>query len=330
MSYQENIQVPLHMSQIDCSNIIFTKSKANQNKKIVLIQYNDDGRNKDLVFQTPSLQVIGEPVVMNGYSEIEFALIAKDENKVNKLMNFFMSLEEQIKKSAQYNASSWFNLNENNRTINFQKIIRESPIYKNGVLKLKIIKNNTFETRLELNNSKTINVESIPISGWGKVILEVHAVWINSNNDFGVFFKPYLMSFEQKKTNNWKFNDDSENEDDEFLIPDTEINQNIFMNLDSNNDKSNDIKYVMNETTSQLEINELIKNLDTDLESDSDAENISEINLIKKDNIQDLLNININNFSSSTSSDESDSPLDDFKEPNNDENNVHIDAETSD
>ena len=51
MNYQE----PLHTSNIDFSKIVYPKSRANQNKKIVLVKYNEKGKLKNFVFQTPTL-----------------------------------------------------------------------------------------------------------------------------------------------------------------------------------------------------------------------------------------------------------------------------------
>ena len=84
MNYQE----PLRTSNIDFSKIVYPKTRANQNKKIVLVKYNEKGKLKNFVFQTPTLLNLSKPILSNGYGEIEVALVGKEKGKVNKFIKF--------------------------------------------------------------------------------------------------------------------------------------------------------------------------------------------------------------------------------------------------
>ena len=97
------------------------------------------------------------------------------------------------------------------------------------------------------------------------MILECYAIWINSNNDFGIFLRPILISFTPKETYNYKFIEDSD-EGEEFDIPDTEVNNNIFMNINSVKNKNSP------DSTSQLEVDNLIRDLQGDLEITQESE----------------------------------------------------------
>ena len=232
MNYQE----PFKISSIDFSKMVYPKQKQTQNKKIILIKMNEKNRLKNFVFQTPTLLNINKPEAVNGYvngyAEIELAFIGKEQKKVDRFIKFLNDMETKLKNDAIYNASSWFNLTGDNDTINFQKIVRESVDYKNGTFKIKILKNSDFETILQLDNSKKIKLQDIPENSWCKMILEVYAVWINSNNDFGIFLRPVLISFTaREEIYNYKFiESDEEDEDD---IPDTEVNNNVFVKLET-------------------------------------------------------------------------------------------------
>jgi hypothetical protein len=295
-----NSQEPFKISNVDFSKIVYPKDRINDKKKIILIKYNEKGKLKNFVFQTPTLLNIGKAQMFNGYHEIELALVGKEKERVNYFIDFLNQLEDKIKSDARFNASNWFNITDENQTINFQKIIRESDEYNNGTIKLKIIKNNDFETILQQNNSKKIDVNSIPEDSWTKMILECYAIWINSNNDFGIFLRPILISFTLKETYNYKFIEDSD-EGDEFDVPDTEVNNNIFMDVRQNyKNKSN------TDSTSQLEVDNLIKDLQADIDKTSESD--------KQINNLNILNINLGTKLSS--SDSSDS--------------TNIDAETSD
>lgn len=268
-----NSQEPFKINNIDFSKIVYPKDRSNEKKKIVLMKYNDKGKLKNFVFQTPTLLNIGKIQMFNGYYEIELALVGKEKDRVNNFIDFLYELENKIKLDAKSYASNWFNITDENQTINFQKIIRESEDYQTGTIKVKIIKNNDFETVLQQNNSKKISVDSIPEDCWAKMILECYAIWINSNNDFGIFLRPILISFTPKETYNYKFIEDSD-EGEEFDVPDTEVNSNIFMNINNNlkNKTSAD-------STSQLEVDNLIRDLQADLEINTDSEKLNNLDI---------------------------------------------------
>lgn len=299
-----NIQEPLRISSVDLNKIVYPKSRNGTTKKLILIKYNDKSKMKNFVFQTPTLLNLYKPQLNGNYADIELALIGKEPNKVNKFVRFLNELESKVKEDAQYYASSWFNLDEDNHTINFQKIIRESESVQEGTIKIKIIKNNDFETMLQLNKSKRIGIESIPEDSWCKMILECYGIWINNHNDFGIFFRPILVSFTPKEIYNYNFVEDSE-EENNFEIPDTDINENIFMKIES---KSQIKSY---DSTTQLECNELMKHLETDGEQKTTEINLDIlhsnpddfISVFKRDD--NVLEINLENKYYSDESEES-------------------------
>jgi hypothetical protein len=164
-----------------------------------------------------------------------------------------------------------------------------------GTLKLKIIKNNDFETMLEINNNKPnhkkISIQDIPEDSWCKMILEAYAIWVNSSNDFGIFFRPILISFtsKEKEIYNYRLVDDSEEEDDNIDIPDTEYKtpNNLFMKIEHQPNQSN-----ANETTSQLEINKLIHHLESESEHSESLSDLK-LNMNNKADVNESSVINI-------------------------------------
>ena len=268
-----NIHQPYRTSEIDFSNVVYTKTKETSKKKIILIKYMDNNKLSNLVFQTPTLFNIHEPIIGNGYGEIDVALYGKDKDKINKFSSFLHDLENKIKDDAQLNARSWFNLDASNE-INFQKIIRESEQY-NGVLKLKIIQNNDFETILQYNNNKKMELSMIPSSSWVKVLLEVYALWIKPNNDFGIFLRPVLAEF-KKDVYSYNFVEDSEEEEDND-VPDTEFNSKIFMKLDQNKEIPKDNKSSSDKVSNTSMIDMNIMKLTSEL--NKDTENFIKLNL---------------------------------------------------
>jgi hypothetical protein len=322
-----NSQEPLKTSNIEFTKIVYPKFRSNKNKKIILVKYN----YKNFVFQTPTLINVSTSEFANGYSELEVALHGKgkDQLKINNFIKFLNDLEDKIKLDAQDNASSWFNINDN-QTINFQKIIRESDNYPNGTIKIKIINNNDFKTLLQLNNNKKIDISSIPQEAYCKMILECYAIWINSNNDFGLFFRPVLVSFSPKDVYNYKFLEESdEDNDNDFEMPDTEVNNNIFLKIGDTNktilhsSAKHDCNAKSYDSTSQLDLQELVKQIDKNISDDRLSTSSTSTSISKEqDSLQNLSIIDIDNnteqFFDNSSSD------------NDYEDNSQIDAETSD
>lgn len=288
-----NFQEPFRISDINYDKIVYSKIRNSNSKKIILTKYSDGNKLKNLVFQTPTMLSLGKPVKHSGYYELEVALTGKEKGKVDRFINFVLGLEKKIINDAQYYASSWFDTSHE-KVVNYQKVIRESDEYSNGTFKIKIINTDDFETLLQLNNNKRINAENIPQDSWVKMLLEIYAVWVNSNNDFGIFIRPILISFTQREKiqYNYKFFDDSENED-EFEIPDSDYNtSNIFlMTKPSEN---------TNESSTQLDIGELVKHITEELDSETEDSIKNDFQLNS-----DLLDITLGNkFSdNSTSSD---------------------------
>ena len=241
-----NLEEALTISKIDLNNINFSKVRQTRNKKIILIKY---GKNKsNFVFQTPSLDLVSKQD-----SSIEISLSGKEKVKVNAFNTFLSNLENKLKSEAQKNYNEWFDVN--NDTINFQKLVRESNQFNNGTMKFKILDTPEFKTELRGNLDNSSRV-------WVKLILELYAVWVNNNNNFGVYFRPILISFDNKKKYNYKFAE-SDSEDENVDIPDTEIqyqvNNNIFVN---SNVQTTDIETLVNHLELVSSISSLMSDKD--------------------------------------------------------------------
>jgi hypothetical protein len=247
---------PYKIENIDLNNIIFTKIKTHNTKKIILIKYNDNNMLNNLVFQTPTLLNLYEPINYDNYHEIEIGLLGKKNRKVDQFINFLNSIENKIKKEAGNNAYNWFNINNNNNSdITLKKIIRGSDEIKKGTFKLKILNNKNFKTLLQSNNTN-INISNIQSNTWTKMILEFYAIWINNNNEFGIYLRPILISYSLLNNYNYNMIEDSESESEsENDIPETEINNNIFMK--NNNEDINKLIDTL--------ANSQIKDLETDI-----------------------------------------------------------------
>jgi hypothetical protein len=239
---------PLRIQQVNLNNLSYTKIKEekNKNKKIIYIKYEN---NKPLVFQCPPLSNENLPKkITNEYFEIEIPLIAQENSKQDKLVEFIQSLDKKIREDAKINAKIWFG--ENEQTFTQKNLIKESEKCEFGIIKVKIIKTPSFETLLLLDNRKRIPIKDIPVNSWIKMLLEVYSVVINTDTKkFYLFLRPIALSFKEKvgMKYNYKFLEDSASSDED--IPDSDVN-NIFL-------KQKNINTDKNETTSQINFQNL-------------------------------------------------------------------------
>ena len=111
------------------------------------------------------------------------------------------------------------------------------------MIRVKIINNDDFKTILQLNNQVNIDSNNIPNNSWVKMILEIHAIWINKNG-FGLFLKPIIISFNPFEIRKYKFIEDSEDEVDNVI----DSENSIFI---KNNNES-----IENNETSILKVND--------------------------------------------------------------------------
>ena len=270
-----NFQEPYRIHQINFDNLSFNKIKTVYNtnntiilKKIITIKYDDKNVQKPLVIQIPTLLNENLPMKAKDYHDLEIPLITEDKNKVVNLINFFENLDNKIISEAKKNSKLWFDKIPSKNCVKYKRIIKDSDRYKDGVLRLKIIKKLDFETLLQIENKKRINISEIPSNTWCKILLEIFAIVINyETNSFSLFLRPIVLSFKEKEIikYNYKILDDTDSDKDD--IPDTEFSS-VFMK--QNNKERIDDKNV---TSSQVNIVSTIKDmLNSSTSSDEDDE----------------------------------------------------------
>jgi len=286
-------KVPYRISEIDINNICYTDIKVNNKKTIVYLKYNDNNKFKNIVFQTPTFMSLYVPKIKNDIYELDIPLIGKEQHKINKFINFLESIDRKIIKDAKHN-NKWFEKFVNVKSMKFQRIIRE-PTDKNntnGIIRLKLLKTNDFETIIQ-NNSSRVEIEEINKDCWLKCILELYAIWINDNG-FGIFIRPVLLNFKPcpKISYNYK------------LIEDSDDNENAFDVVDTVNNIDNSSIFIRSESEITSSILEMPSNINTSETIDfNNDESNNHNNNSDKNSSDELVNIS-NKLSSTTSSDQ--------------------------
>ena len=244
-------KTPFKIDNIDLTNIKYTNVKSNEKKTIVYIKYEDNNKLTNLVFQSPTLLNINEAISKNNFYELDIPLTGKDNDKVNEFCSFLSELDNKILNDAKRH-STWFNNFIKNNKIKYQKTTRisDNKLFKNGMVRIKIVKSSDFETLLQINNKERISEDEIPTDSWVKMILEVYAIWINDSG-FGLFIRPVLISFKPKNSidYNYKLVDDSDEMDD---VIHTVNDNSIFIKADLSTSESGGRN--IGNTTSALEV----------------------------------------------------------------------------
>jgi hypothetical protein len=240
-----NFKLPYKIQDIVYSKIRYISKKVTNSKTIVYIKYKDNGKLNNFVFQTPSLRNVNNIIKKNGYYEMDIPLVGQNKNKTDLLVGFLNNLDRKIINDAKIN-TDWFDNFIVDNNIKYQKTIRDNDNYKNGMIKVKILKNDNFETIVKVNNKDRVDLNNVNKNSWVKMILEVYAIWINKNG-FGLFLRPILVSFKpiDKIEYNYKLIDESDDIDEDDII-NTAINEESIF-IKNNNTDNDDI------TTSILE-----------------------------------------------------------------------------
>lgn len=273
---QSSYSLPFKIEDIEFDNIVYKSIKSNSKKTVVFLKYKKKNSLKNLVIQTPTFFNVNSPANTNSkYADLDIPLHGKRSDKVDKFVKFLKDLDKKIIFDARINSSSWFSQVETEE-MNYQETIRTSSDkrFTNGMIRVKIIKNDDFQTMVQLNNQTSIPIEDIPINSWVKMILEIQAIWINKNG-FGLFIKPVLVSFIPIEIKKYKFIEDSEDEVDDVIDDDTSVFLNANNNLNSNT--SNE--------TSVLRVNSIEDSLEVDSRAKFSSTSSEEIEKSKNENV---------------------------------------------
>lgn len=267
---------PYRISEIDLDKIIYTEIKEGRNKKVIYLSYDNDS-NDHLSFQTTSLLNTESLKKKDGFYELDIPLYGANTQKVSQLNDFLRALDKKIINDARKNSKKWFS---GMRNITYKSVIRsstnKSKEYVNGVLRIKITENSSTAPILIDGKGNNINVKDIKPNSNIKMILECYAIWI-TDNGFGLYLKPVLMSFiEKKKIVRYEYQllDDSEEENEPIEdVMDTEVNptsQSAFI--------QDVLEKFSEDETSQIELPENLKIIKNTV-AEEDQQQVQELSL---------------------------------------------------
>lgn len=272
---------PFRISEIKLDNILYSNPVIKDDKTNILLKYNSNDKKQQFLIQTPELVSISKPKLNKDVYEINVGLQTKSSKKIANLLKFIENLDNKIE-SLGKNNNEWFN---GNNAI-YKKLVRSDPNYPNGILKLKVKKNNIPKYLKVTKNKQAENglLEEINDASKIKLVIDIFGLWIRKRNNsyyYGIYLKPVLIDYREEIVEDISFIEDSDSD-----------NENINEILDTEFEQQYD-----NTETSVMNLNNNLK-IDHSLTENVDSA-INSINLTIEDinNMSDKIKVSSNNIS---------------------------------
>ena len=185
----------LNIDDIDFSCIIFSSiMRTSQYKSYINIYYkNKDSEYVPFIIHIPYMysknNIVKKKTKISTH-EIIASILSKKKEITDNIISFLKKLENKCINYIKNNCKDIFNSKDK---IIYKSIIKyidnDEYIYKNGLLKIKILKNNKINTQVLDENNNIIenycNNMDTPPPFYLQSVIEVHSIWIK-NNIFGI------------------------------------------------------------------------------------------------------------------------------------------------
>lgn len=183
--------------EIDFDKITYSKPvDYNRNISSIYISYDKN----PLLVQLPGLFCADGIEKVNNRSishELLLTLNSSSDAKTNSIKTFLENLDRKLIVDAK-TKYSW---GENAGKLTYKVIVRQSnndnPLYDNGVLKIKFIKSNGFNTMVYNSNREVVPEshyhDTFNDNCYVSMILEFVSLWKNKSGVFGVYIRPHQV-----------------------------------------------------------------------------------------------------------------------------------------
>ena len=212
----------LSLSEIDMNNLSFSNPKQNAlGGQSISVSTNE---NKKLIFQSPKC------LAYNGVSVCSFSNSTKSScyidifanSNTNPMITFINQIslfDENIKKNAAANSSSWFKKHLDFETIQklYKPSLKEHEISKYMRLKMPTNKDNEFLGDIFDKNKHHSSLDYIVPNSIVQVIIECTGIYFIPK-EFGVTWKVIQIKVNPPFLSNYAFIDDNDSDDAEPLI----------------------------------------------------------------------------------------------------------------
>lgn len=303
------------LDEINLDKIIYSKPVSyNKDTSSIHISYNDPIHgNVPFLIQSPALYCV-DGITKTGSNSITHELLlclqSKNEKDTTQVKSFFEQLDKKFIMDAK-NKYSW---NESSKKLTYKVLMRQTndsnPFHSNGVLKIKFIKNNGFETKV-FNKIKSIihpdnYLETFSNKCYVKLILECVSLWKNKSNIFTLYIRPHQIRVDYAPPpvnvlTNYSFMDETEDENNKLLMnkgnneidsysyESDSIESDSIDDIDSVDSVDSDIKQYHNKLMEHMSTDDIQENEDK-LDTTNSTETDIQINKFKPESLTELKN----------------------------------------
>lgn len=223
----------LQISEVDFSKISCGSPYINGQIVVVPLYYE---KKTPLIVKLPEL--FCDTIYNDKITDIGLTVCGKNDEDMSYVINFFKLLDEFVVNNAKKNCKQWkLNINIRYKPLHLEvdNAIKNCP---NGIIKLSIIDNDDFSTKIFNNKKQLLTKTELPdyINGncYVKSIVEFSSIIINNGHDTGIYMRTHQLKVSQGHLNVIVLNDyafsDSESEND--------VEENNFLNNQSNSDEN--------------------------------------------------------------------------------------------
>jgi hypothetical protein len=192
-----NIKIFKH-NEVDFDNINLGQLSDTQSSesRVGLIKYKQNNKLMPFLVQIPSLLLND---TYNGKNELILPLVCKNNESTESVCDFFNKLDMCIVSKLKSKLKEW---NINAKNISYKAIVNtiegdDDEVYENGVIRLRLIDNDSFTTKIYDNDRNLVasdNYDNLLVnSAYVKSIIEVVSIIINNDSVICVNIKPHQL-----------------------------------------------------------------------------------------------------------------------------------------
>ncbi len=190
-----------NINEIDMERIVYSEPVTyNENISSIYVSYKDTIRGTSpLLLQIPTLCSIEGIRVINAKSithELLLYLQSKTTDVTEQVRDFFEGLDRKFIMDAKKK----YDWKDSVEKLTYKVLVRQKKNDENGILKIKFIKNNEFETRVFYKDRTIITPDEyhkvFSNKCYVKMIIECVSLWKNKHNIFGLYIRPHQIRVE--------------------------------------------------------------------------------------------------------------------------------------
>lgn len=183
-------------NEVEMERIVLSQPDTRTGAGLIYIQYDEEGRRRPLIVEMPEIYVAEDMrAIESRYvtHELILPLKGKKRRETERMRSFFNELDEKMIEEGKKNLKTWpFKKKE----VRYKMLVRTAEEYKNGIIKVKLVKSKNFRTRVFDEEKKLLKEQEyekkVRAGDYVRMILEIVSIWIQGGV-FGIYMRPHQL-----------------------------------------------------------------------------------------------------------------------------------------